>query len=405
MIFQVLDITRTVARVGCGLPTGIDRVERAYISEFLNRFPNALFLAKLTRTFVVINAEIMYQFVGADFGSTLKNYVGMLDAARFKLPRAQRRARSFLRRNALWLFRADDAKDAFINHVPDGFEYTNVGHSNLGTGFLSHLKPAGCSHIRILIHDMIPLDFPQYCKDKTPDEFRAKMQSVAVVADEIICNSEYTRTRVQEYFNDWPNNVSYTVARLGVENTFTVTGEAKSNPASFVILGTIEPRKNHSFLLDVWEELSKTVPGHEMPVLHIVGKRGWENDAFFERLEASTFYGTKIIEHTVLGDAELNRLMGSAGALLFPSLAEGYGLPAMEARAAGLPIICSDIPVFKELLNNSAYMISVDDCTAWAVKILEITREAVKFNTINMENKQNIKIPCWPAHFSHILGE
>ena len=281
MMCQVLDITRTISRVGRGFPTGIDRVERAYIKAFLKRFQNAFFLAKLTKTYVLINANTMGAFVDADFGASLGNRIGLNDLIRMKLPKRQRCARSFLRNNAGKMFMVRSAKNVLSRHFPNGFEYTNVGHSNLNENFLRQLKPAGCSHIRIMIHDMIPLDFPQYCKDNIPENFRIKMQSIAAVSDTVICNSEYTKSRVQSYFKNWPNNVSFKVAYLGTEKEFNSKPIKKTSPASFIILGTIERRKNHSFLLDVWEELLKFVPENEMPVLHIVGKRGWKNDAFF----------------------------------------------------------------------------------------------------------------------------
>jgi glycosyltransferase involved in cell wall biosynthesis len=405
MTCQMLDITRTISRVGRGFPTGIDRVERNYIMEFLNRFPNAVYIAKLTQTYVVVDAEIMQQFVDADFGMGLKCSVGIKDAVRFKLPRAQRRARSFLRRNAKWQFHKDATKPALNDHLADGFEYTNVGHSNLDDNFMSGLKSAECLKIRIMIHDMIPLDFPQHCKAEVTHDFEKKMKAVSAYADQVICNSKYTKTRVQEYFKKWPGKVSYVVAYLGVDAGFTETSHSKSQPSCYVILGTIEPRKNHVFLLEVWEELSKMLNETEMPTLHIVGKRGWENDDFFSRLEASPLYGAKILEHQAMDDAKLTALLGSAKALLFPSIVEGYGLPAIEALAVGLPVVCSDIPVFKELLETKAHMLPINDCVPWAIKICEISKDEHICSTKDTEMRQNNEIPQWSAHFCHVFGK
>ncbi len=405
MICQVLDITRTISRVGQGLPTGIDRVERAYIKAFLERFLNAVFLVKLSQTYVLVNAQVMQKFVDADFGQSLRKRAGFNDLIRLKLPILQRRARSFLRDNGDQQFSINGVKDILLHYFPDGFEYTNVGHSNLNTNFLSQLKAAGCSHIRIMIHDMIPLDFPQYCKDKIPEKFRIKMQSVAAVADTVICNSQYTKSRVQNYFDNWSCKASYTVAHLGTENIFKPINTRKSSPASFIVLGTIESRKNHAFLLDIWEDFSQRVPENKIPVLYIVGKRGWKNDAFFERLDQSPLLGKKIIEQNKLTDIELNLLMGSASGLLFPSFVEGYGLPALEAIAAGIPVICSDIPVFKELLGPNAHILSVDDSVKWTQQILDIADNSLKNSTPGIKNTDNTIISTWAAHFCHIFRE
>ncbi len=405
MTCQVLDITRMVSRIGRGHPTGIDRVERAYIREFLQRFTKPLFLAKLTNDFIVIDSQVMAKVVTADFGAKLNGHIGLHDAPRLKLPKIQRRARTFLRNNAKWQFRQSSAMTRITQNTPQGFEYTNVGHSNLGEEFLSILKPAGCSKIRIMIHDMIPLDFPQYCKPDMPQGFRRKMQAVAAVVDQVICNSEYTRSRVRKYFQKWPNDASYTVANLAVESHFKSGGTAKSTPASFVVLGTIEPRKNHDFLLDVWADLSKTLSEKDMPILHIIGKRGWENTRFFNRLDHFPMLGSKIIEHNSLDDQNLNALLGAADALLFPSFAEGYGLPALEAMAAGIPVICSDIPVFNELLKGRACLLSTDKCANWVAKVLEISKQNTTGDLKQSINEQKIDIPRWSAHFCHIFAE
>ncbi len=160
-----------------------------------------------------------------------------------------------------------------------------------------------------MVHDMIPLDFPEYCQPKTPQDFLLKLQAVAANADEIICNSDYTKSRVQTYFADWLNNVSYVVSPLGVEPHFKAAKKSKPAPAHFTILGTIEPRKNHKLLLDVWEELSQNLSESNMPILHIVGRRGWENKQFFNQLDASSLFGNKVIEHSDLDDSALSDLL------------------------------------------------------------------------------------------------
>lgn len=401
---QVLDITRTVSRVGRGLPTGIDRVERVYIQEFIDRFERPLFLAKLKDKYAIIDAQTMGDFVQARFGEKLDGVVGLRDVFRFKLPKSQRLARSFIRKNARSQFGKNEIESIFKREFPEGFEYTNIGHSNLHSDFLSRLKPAGCTKIRVMIHDMIPLDFPQYCKENTPQEFKAKMSAVAHSADVIICNSEYTKTRVQTHLKPMSVNASYVVAYLGISPSFKIQEKQKKTPPNFVILGTIEARKNHSLLLDTWEEISKRVPLKQMPSLHIVGKRGWENDAFFARLEASELYGDKIIEHNLLDDKQLNELLNSATALLFPSFVEGYGLPAIEAQAMGVPVICSDIPVFKELLGNTACLLPSNQTGLWVKKLLELMAESPASCGKSNKRPQGVEIPSWPAHFCHVLG-
>lgn len=404
MICHVLDITRTVSRIGRGFPTGIDRVERAYILEFLERFPTATFICKLTKNYVVISTQVMREFAKSDFGKNLNYRIGMYDALRYKLPKSQRRARSFLRSNAFVSFKDGEILHVLKQSFPDGFEYTNVGHSNLSVHFLSKLKPAGCTNIRVMIHDTILLDFPQYCREETTKIFSDKMESVMSVADVIVCNSMHTKECVQRHFRNSGKSTSYTVAHLGVSPEFKKQCKEDGALSNFVILGTIEIRKNHSFLLDVWEKFAKIKPYSEIPTLHIIGKRGWKNDAFFKRLDASPLYGKKIIEHKFLDDKQLQKTLNSATALLFPSSAEGFGLPAIEALAVGLPVICSDIPVFKELLADSAHILPVNSHDDWVEKIIELSEITPKFDTDLTQMPNQFKIPTWSAHFCHVLG-
>ncbi|KAB7614546.1 glycosyltransferase family 4 protein [Amylibacter sp. SFDW26] len=405
MKYRILDITRTITRVGLSHPTGIDRVERAYIGAFLKVFPDeAVFLAKLSDGCFVLDAIDMERFVAADFGNSLDTFIGFKDVMRLKLSRPRRRAQSFIHKKAKWS--AERNISTILNEkFPDGFDYTNVGHSNLTDPFLATLKPGGCDDIRIMVHDMIPLDFPEYCRPQTPQDFLRKMQAVAAHSDEVICNSEYTKSRVQTYFADWPNNVSYVVAPLGVESYFKAKKKAKPIPAHFTILGTIEPRKNHKLLLDVWEALSQQTSEAEMPILHIVGKRGWENGSFFERLDASHLLGHKIIEHNNLDDVALSDLLNNTRALLFPSFTEGYGLPALEALAMKVPVVCSDIPVFKELLGENAHLLPYENIELWVAKLLEIMRQGSKWTISEEKNLSNFIIPTWSAHFCHVFGE
>jgi len=403
MKYRILDITRTLTRVGAGHPTGIDRVERAYILAFLEMFPNAVFLAKLSDGYFALAAKEMQAFVDADFGNALKTRISLKDAARLKLSRPRRRAQSFIRNHAKWVFHGV-LSASFEKHFSDGFDYTNVGHSNLKGAFLSTLKPGGCDDIRIMVHDMIPLDFPEFCQPKTPQDFLLKMQAVAQYADEVICNSNHTKTRVQTYFADWENAVSYVVAPLGVEPHFKARQTPKPTLVHFTILGTIEPRKNHKLLLDVWAVLAQKLAPADVPILNIVGKRGWQNEQCFTQLEASSLFGTKILEHNDLDDRALNDVLAGTTALLFPSFTEGYGLPALEALAMKIPVLCSDIPVFKELLGENAHLLAYDAPELWAVKILEILDTGPKWIVSEQESLKNFTIPTWRAHFCHVLG-
>jgi glycosyltransferase involved in cell wall biosynthesis len=115
----------------------------------------------------------------------------------------------------------------------------------------------------------------------------------------------------------------------------------------FVICSTIEPRKNHLLILQEWRELVQR-EGAGAPKLVIVGGRGWKFEAVAALLDRSPVLRGHVIEVSGLTTPSLKQLLDGARALLMPSFAEGYGLPVVEALSAGVPVIASDIPVFRK---------------------------------------------------------
>ncbi|MDT9702392.1 glycosyltransferase, partial [Streptomyces sp. P17] len=89
----------------------------------------------------------------------------------------------------------------------------------------------------------------------------------------------------------------------------------------FVTLGTIEPRKNHALLLDVWDSLPPP-----RPQLVVIGRRGWADQALFARIAATP----DVAEFNTLDDGQVAAVLTGAQALLMPSFAEGFGLPLTE---------------------------------------------------------------------------
>jgi glycosyltransferase involved in cell wall biosynthesis len=114
----------------------------------------------------------------------------------------------------------------------------------------------------------------------------------------------------------------------------------------FLYVGNAYPHKNLDVLLRAVRDMNDVN-------LVLVGK----DDYFYKRLkqtDAVKSQNGKIIFKTNVSDAELKTLYRNAQAFVFPSLMEGFGLPALEAIANNCPVIVSDIPVFHEILGNSA---------------------------------------------------
>jgi glycosyltransferase involved in cell wall biosynthesis len=158
-----------------------------------------------------------------------------------------------------------------------------------------------------------------------------------------------------------------------------------------VALGTIEPRKNHALLFDIWE-LHKD---GEIPPLHVIGAKGWADQELFAQMDR-LIARNLVIHHPNLSDPAAMGLLAGAQALLFPSLAEGFGLPPLEAAALGVPVIANDLPVLREVLGDLAVYLDVTDRYSWQQAILAVSQNGGA-------TQNHFRPPTWPQHFKTVL--
>jgi glycosyltransferase involved in cell wall biosynthesis len=130
------------------------------------------------------------------------------------------------------------------------------------------------------------------------------------------------------------------------------------------VCGTIEPRKNHLLILQVWRQLVLK-HGSSAPKLVIIGNRGWKYGLVADLLENSPLLSQHVIEVSGLTTPALKSLFDGARALLMPSFAEGYGLPVREALMAGLCVIAADIPAFRGIKDPRLSLLSPLNGDAW----------------------------------------
>jgi glycosyltransferase involved in cell wall biosynthesis len=231
------------------------------------------------------------------------------------------------------------------------------------------------------------------------------MRIVSAQADVVICNSETTRRDVGRHFTRFGRVPELVVAPLGVtpprpDPAALPAGVDLARPR-FVTLGTIEPRKNHALLLDVWEHFARTLPEADIPALDIVGARGWANETVFDRLDRSPLRGRHLFEHGALADGAAAALVQGARALLMPSLAEGFGLPPAEALALGTPVIATDLPVYREFLGNNPVYLDGSDMYSWANQILSFSRGQAGTHTA--ARAEATALPTWQDHFDLVF--
>ena len=194
------------------------------------------------------------------------------------------------------------------------------------------------------------------------------------------------------------------VAPPPADSTFSCTARTETITGRhpyFVMCGTIEPRKNHSLLLHIWRDVVARL-GQMAPKLVVIGVRGWENEHVIDLLERCPGLRGHVIEASGLPTPSVKRLLLGARALLMPSFAEGYGLPVIEALAAGVPVIASDIPVFHEIGGDRLLTIHPTDGPKWRDAICAFSATDCPQRRELLARNANYRAPEWPSFFAAI---
>lgn len=366
------------------VPTGVDRVAIAYFKTLLDSPVPVFGLIRSRLGYILLDRRGMTAILPFLSGtSSVLAYKAL-----------QKKAWRVARRFAVGRVPPPLLGSMLRRHLPSHAAYLNVSHANLTERVLGALNSAIQAHITVMIHDVIPMEFPEFQREGSVAPFAAMMRRVNRYADLVIFNSQDTQSRARAFLRDVPHCV---VAHLGTDLVAPVPEELPAGlpPRSpyFVCVGTIEPRKNHAFLLDLWEDILM-----EQPVLVVAGNRGWNNETVFARLDAMKPDGC-VCEVRGLSDGALAALIDQSAGVLFPSHAEGFGMPATEAAARGVPLIVNDLPVFREILGDIPIYACVSDRYLWLNKIKELA-EAERVS----RNQKRFEPPTWAAHFKIVLS-
>ncbi len=178
-------------------------------------------------------------------------------------------------------------------------------------------------------------------------------------SDHFLCNSNYTANEIKKY--KYIPEEKITVTYLATAHEIK-----KWNPPGTHILfvGSLTHRKNPLFLIDVYYRLCKIL--HDLPPLIFVGEDRENNGEKILRLAGQCPSNGKISWIKYINQEELADLYSNAALFILPSKLEGFGMPVIEAMSAGIPVVCSDIDVFREIAPTGTLRINGWDVNTWA---------------------------------------
>jgi glycosyltransferase involved in cell wall biosynthesis len=247
----------------------------------------------------------------------------------------------------------------------------------------------------IMLHDLFPLTNPEWFTPEASHGFRRQTR-ILVDADHIFCNSDATRRQLMEVFPSLKatSSTAHLAADLPPHAFSAVpSSDRQDGTRYFLCVGTLEPRKNLENVLRAFNLLQQdqALTGLDM---FVVGQVGWNLDE--SRLsELVGQHSTKIKFLGNVGDAELRGLYLGAACTVFPSLAEGFGLPILESFACGVPVVTSNGSSMAEIANGGAILVNPHDPSEIAAAIRRITTDPELRGALGLAAKSHAANFTW----------
>jgi len=251
-------------------------------------------------------------------------------------------------------------------------------------------------------HDLSVLKYPEFHPESRVSFLTPEIIKAARNADHIITDSEAVRREVIDYFAMPEANVTAVPLASSLDerppdplmlNNF-LAKHRLINRQYLLFVSSIEPRKNITRILDAYESLSPAFKSQYPLVL--AGSSGWKSGELLKRIDLLGERGSvRYLGYT--SDAELHYLYSSAGALVFPSIYEGFGLPIIEAQKMGLPVITSKISCMPEVAGNAALLVDPHDVEALGAAIEQIILDDTLRDRLKVQGLENSARFSWAA--------
>jgi len=243
---------------------------------------------------------------------------------------------------------------------------------------LARFKQEGAALVMVL-HDVLTWEKPHLTAGREVTGFVTGMLQTLCLADHLIAVSRYSLSAFHDACREHglvppPASVcnpSVPTALLPGADAHPPAGLAEGE--AFVLLcATLEVRKNHFLLLNLWERLLARLGAQRIPRLIFVGDWGWGCDHLKLWLARDWHLAGHVLHLPQLDDAGLAYLYRHALFTLFPSFAEGYGMPVAESLAAGTPVVTANHPALLEASQGLMPALDPLDLPAWERTVVDL---------------------------------
>ena len=244
----------------------------------------------------------------------------------------------------------------------------------------------------VTIHDLFFLDHPERVRGEIQRDYPALAPVHARRADAIITSSLRTQRAIVERLGVAEDRVYCCPPGAPV---WTTLGRAPNVPPDGYVLslGTLEPRKNLGVILDA---MAKLVHAGTPPRLVLAGGATPDASEWLSRVEQPPLKGH--VEYVgYVSDQRREELFAGARALVLPSLDEGFGLTALEAMSAGVPLLASNRGSLPEVIAGGGQLLEPDDVEGWSTAIDRVTRDAAWARELACAGLERARAFTWAA--------
>lgn len=272
------------------------------------------------------------------------------------------------------------------------------------TQFFNYSIPFGVAGKKaVYVYDMAYKAYPETIQKETLQMLQEELEKACRRADRIITISEFSKQEIMKYLGIEEKKIAVVPCAVDREvfrpdydsAEIRRVAEKYGIKGSYILyLGTLEPRKNITQLIEAYKLLQERAA--ERPKLVIAGKKGWGFDNIFELVQRYQLK-EEVVFTGYVPDEEIPYLLSGALCFVFPSLYEGFGMPPLEAMACGVPVISSNVASIPEVVGDAGILINPKETEELYQAMFAMVTDEKKCNELRKRGLERSRQFSWEA--------